>query len=408
MNTKQSISPALKIQITLFTLVRTSFSTANRMVYPFLSHFARGLGVTIGDMSLALTARSLMGVLSPFFSSLADRYNKRLGMLIGTALFTVGNGLVWIWPIFPVFVAALSISFLGVFIFVASTQAYMGDEVAYEQRGSMMAIVEFNWSLAFIAGVPLVGLLIAAKGWLAPFPLLTILGIVSLVAIIRIVPGGSKNENQTIGLKQNIGIIVHSKSAMAALAMAMAVTTGNEIVNLMFGVWLEDSYQLQIAALGAASIVIGCAEMLGEGVTAFVVDKVGKKRTVAITLILNMVVALIMPWIAHSVTGALIGLFLFYLSFETMIVSSLPIMTEILPSARATLMGLSVAAFSLGRAIGAAVAPLLYTFGFRANTMATFAMNLIAFYMLTRIQVSDKKAVTLPEDSSQQQKDELS
>ncbi|MEN6523006.1 MAG: MFS transporter, partial [Anaerolineaceae bacterium] len=281
-------------------------------------------------------------------------------------------------------------------------------EVAYEQRGSMMAIVEFNWSLAFIAGVPLVGLLIAAKGWLAPFPLLTILGIVSLVAIIRIVPGGSKNENQAIGLKQNIGIIVHSKSAMAALAMAMAVTTGNEIVNLMFGVWLEDSYQLQIAALGAASIVIGCAEMLGEGVTAFVVDKVGKKRTVAITLILNMVVALIMPWIAHSVTGALIGLFLFYLSFETMIVSSLPIMTEILPSARATLMGLSVAAFSLGRAIGAAVAPLLYTFGFRANTMATFAMNLIAFYMLTRIQVSDKKAVALPEDSSQQQKNELS
>jgi predicted MFS family arabinose efflux permease len=203
------------------------------------------------------------------------------------------------------------------------------------------------------------------------------------------------------GFKQNIGIVFHSKSAVAALVMAMAVTTGNEIVNLMFGVWLEDSYQLQIAALGAASIVIGSAEMLGEGVTAFIVDKVGKKRTVMITLVLNMVVALIMPWIAHSIIGALMGLFLFYLSFETMIVSSLPIMTEILPSARATLMGLSVGAFSLGRAIGAATAPILYTFGFRVNTIATIVMNILAFYMLTRIQVSDKKRETFPGGSDQ-------
>jgi predicted MFS family arabinose efflux permease len=361
------------------------------MFYPFLSHFARGLGVTIGDMSLALTARSMIGILSPLFSSLADRYNKRFGMLIGTALFTIGNGLVWIMPNFPIFVTAISVSFLGVFIFVASTQAFLGDEVAYEQRGSMMAIVEFNWSLAFIAGVPLIGLLIAAKGWLAPFPLLTILGFVCFVAVLRFVPGGSINATRASGFKQNIGIVFHSKSAVAALVMATAVTMGNEIVNLMFGVWLEDSYQLQIAALGAASIVIGSAEMLGEGVTAFIVDKVGKKRTVMITLILNMAVALIMPWIAHSIIGALIGLFLFYLSFETMIVSSLPIMTEILPSARATLMGLSVGAFSLGRAIGAATAPILYTLGFRVNTIATIVMNLLAFYMLTRIEVSDKK-----------------
>ncbi len=401
MKTRQTISSTMKIQITLFTLVRTIFSTSNRMFYPFLSHFARGMGVTIGEMSLALTARSMIGVLSPLFSSLADRYNKRLGMLIGTALFTFGNGLVWIMPSFKVFVVAISVSFLGVFIFVASTQAFMGDEVAYEQRGSMMAIVEFNWSLAFIAGVPLIGLLIAAKGWLAPFPLLTILGIICFVAVLRFVPGGSVNAIQTTGFKQNIGIVFHNKSALAALIMAMAVTAGNEIVNIVFGVWLEDSYQLQIAALGAASIVIGSAEMLGEGVTAFIVDKVGKKRTVMITLTLNMVVAVIMPWIAHSVIGALIGLFLFYLSFETMIVSSLPIMTEILPSARATLMGLSVGAFSLGRAVGAATAPILYTFGFRVNTIATIVMNLLAFYMLTCIQVSDKKRETLPGVSDQ-------
>ena len=119
---------------------------------------------------------------------------------------------------------------------------------------------------------------------------------------------------------------------------------------------------------------------------------------VVISLLLNMLVALSMPWIANSVAGALIGLFLFYITFETMIVSSLPIMTEILPSARATLMGLVIGAFSLGRAVGALLAPLLYVYGFRVNTFATILLNLVALYALTRIQVKPEGKKPFPKN----------
>ncbi len=387
---KQPISLDLKIQILLFTLIRTVFSTANRVVYPYLSYFARGMGVTIADISLALTARSMVGVISPLISSLADRYNKRFGMLIGIGLFTVGNSAIWLWPVFPVFVAGMSAAFLGVFVFVASTQAFIGDEVQYGQRGTMIAFVEMNWSLAFVAGVPLVGLLIAAHGWMAPFPLFTILGVASLAATWKMIPGGKPSVHQPLGLKQNLGTIFRSRSAVAALVVAIAITAANEVVNVMFGVWLEDSYKLQIAALGAASVVIGSSELCGEGLTALFTDRIGKKRMVVISLLLNLLVALCMPWIANGVAGALIGLFLFYITFETMMVSSLPIMTEILPSARATLMGLVIGAFSLGRAFGAILAPLLYTYGFRMNTIATIILNLVALYALTRIQVKSE------------------
>ena len=384
---KQPISFDLKMQILLFTVIRTVFSTANRVIYPYLSYFARGMGVTIGDISLALTARSMVGVISPFISSLADRYSKRVGMLVGVGLFTIGNGVIWLWPVFPVFVSGMSAAFLGVFVFVASTQAFIGDEVQYGQRGTMIAIVEINWSLAFVAGVPLVGLLIAAKGWMAPFPLFTLLGAASLATIWKLIPGGKAAAHLPLGLKQNLGTIFRSRSAVAALVVAIAITAANEVVNVMFGVWLEDSYKLQIAALGAASIVIGISELCGEGLTAFFADRIGKKRMVVTSLILKLLVALCMPWIANGVAGALIGLFLFYITFETMMVSSLPIMTEILPAARATLMGFIIGAFSLGRAIGAIFAPLLYTYGFRMNTFATILLNLAALYALTRIQV---------------------
>jgi len=47
-----------------------------------------------------------------------------------------------------------------------------------------------------------------------------------------------------------------------------ASTAANEQVNLVFGVWLQDSFGLKIAALGAASAVIGISEMSAEGLVA--------------------------------------------------------------------------------------------------------------------------------------------
>ena len=64
------------------------------MVYPFLSIFARGLGVDISTMSLLMTARSLIGVTSPLFAPIADRRGRKFGMLLGVIIFTLGVGLV--------------------------------------------------------------------------------------------------------------------------------------------------------------------------------------------------------------------------------------------------------------------------------------------------------------------------
>ncbi len=41
------------------------------------------------------------------------------------------------------------------------------------------------------------------------------------------------------------------------------MTTGNEIVNLVFGVWMEDAFQLKLAALGGASVILGVANLRG-------------------------------------------------------------------------------------------------------------------------------------------------
>ena len=127
----------------------------------------------------------------------------------------------------------------------------------------------------------------------------------------------------------------------------------------IFGVWLEDSFDLQIAALGAASAVIGLSELGGEGLVAAFVDRLGKPRAIGLGLAANCLAALALLFLGRTQAGALVGLFFFYITFEFTLVSIIPLMTELLPSARATLMAFNMAALSLGRALGDLLAPRL-------------------------------------------------
>ena len=373
-----------RLQILFFTAIHVVFNTMYRMVYPFLTVLAHGLGVDLTTISYALTARSIAGTLGPFAATMADRQGRRFGMLLGAALFTLGALVVVLWPTFPGLVIALVFTALGKSIFDPSLQAFLGDRIPYERRGRTIAITEFGWSLAFIAGVPLVGFLIAKSGWMAPFPLMTLLGAFIFIGLFWMLPKEMKSESDNRP-RNNLHLVLTSIPAMTGLAIGMFASGANEQVNLIFGVWLENSFGLQITALGLASAIIGVSELSSEGLVAVFVDRIGKARAVALGLAVNSLAALALPFIGRTEAGALVGLFFFYLSFEFTLVSSIPLMTELLPSARATLMAFNVAAISLGRAMGAFLAPRLYGTGFLAVAMGAIVFNLLALLAVSRL-----------------------
>jgi MFS transporter, DHA1 family, inner membrane transport protein len=374
-------------QAVLFAMTRMVLNTNTRMFYPFLAVFARGLGVDIAQISLAISARQLVGALNPFLASLVDLRGRKTGMLFGVGIFIFANVIVVIWPVYPIFFLTLILAMLGSFLAIFSIQAYIGDNVPYAQRGRVIAITEMGWSLSFILIIPIVGFLIARSGWLGPFPLMIGLGVAIFLLLARLVPPDPARTAAVNGIIGNFGFVIRSGPALAALAMGFLFTMANEVVNLMFGVWMEDSFSLQIMALGAASAVIGISELSGEGLTALLVDRLGKERSILTGLVLNGLSAAMLPLLGTSVAGGLTGLFFFYLTFEFTIVSSLPLLTEILPSARATLMGMYIAIFSLGRAVGAFIAPQLYLTGFWLNSVAALVLDILAILFLMRIRI---------------------
>lgn len=377
-------------RLAVFTLIRTALNTAHRMVYPFLASFARGLGVDLTLLSYLLTARAVVGTFGPFAAVLADKRGRRFGILFGVSLFTLGAALVALWPTFPAFAAALLLITFGKYIFDPSLIAWLGDRIPYERRGRVLAVTEFGWSLAFLIGVPLVGFLIARRGWDAPFQVFAVLGIVIFITLFLLLPGdrlpAGGGSSSPAASSSSFRLALTTPHVLAGLALGLFMSAANETVNLIFGVWLEDAFGLQIAALGAASAVIGLSELGGEGLVAAFVDRLGKPRAVALGLALNSLAALALPAVGRTQIGALTGLFFFYITFEFTLVSSIPLMSELLPSTRATVMALDVAALSLGRALGALVGPQFYRLDFLAVALGAVLFNLLALLALRTLR----------------------
>lgn len=383
-----SLKTSLNAQIVLFTFIRMVSSTAYRMVYPFLPAFRDGLGVPLETLARAIGTRSLVAAFfAPLLSSFAENRGRKFGMLLGMAIFITGAFIVVFWPTFYGFMLALIFTLVGKVTFDPSMQAYLGDRVPYQRRSFAITITELSWSGAFILGIPLIGWVISSTGWLAPFPLLAVLIFFSALLLAFQLPKDPVRPGQRSSLWANFGIIFRSRPALAAMGLTVFSCIANEFINLTFSVWMEDSFGLKLVALGGAAAVLGVAELSGEGLVALITDRLGKRRAIFIGLLVNSLAVVSLPFISASVVGVLAGLFFFYISFEFLIVSSIPLMTEVMPSARNTMMAGFFTAASVGRAFAGWSALNIYALGFIAIVIATVLFNALAIVSIRGLHI---------------------
>jgi len=380
-------SPSLPLQLLVFTTARMIINSGYRMVYPFLPVIARGLGVSLSDLALAVTARSSLGLASPFLGSFADSVGRRRAMVFGLLLFGGSLLIVGVWPTLPALFVSLILSATAKMIVDPAVGAYLGDRVPYSRRGLAMALSEVSWSGAFLLGVPLAGWLIARAGWNSPFILFALFGLGSAALLGRIVPSDAPAPHEQSPLRESFRLALRSRAALAGLAVGLLISISNELVNIVFGAWLEGGFGLQVAALGAASAVIGVAELSGEGLVAGLSDRLGKRRAVALGIAANAAVCLALEALGRSLPGALVGLFLFYITFEFALVSLIPLMSELVPAPRATTLAASSGSHSAGRALGALAGPVLFAGGLlggglMANAVAAAAFDGLALIVL--------------------------
>ena len=389
---------SLAFDVGLLTVLRAILQTITRMIYPFLAVFARGMGVGITAITTALGISMLTSLLGPVLAPLSDRYGRRTGILLGVSIFTLSAGLVVVFPGFPAFAVSLFLGNLAINIFLPAVFAFLSDRTSYERRGLVMGIFEISWAACFILMVPLMGILIQNFGWQSAFAGLTLMGAVSIFIVLAFIPSTRPPRRSNLDGNIHLRSIFTSRSAVLLLVFGLFFACENEMVSVMFGVWIEDTFALQVAALGAASAVIGLSELGGEGLSAGITDRFGKERTIALGLVINCAAILTLPLLQHTISGALAWLFMIYFSFELAMVSSISLASEVMPQMRATLLAAYIASHAVARMLGDMLGPQLYAQGFWLNALACLVLNIVALVVLRFIRV-EKSPVGVPAPS---------
>jgi predicted MFS family arabinose efflux permease len=372
-------------RIAWLTIARLLINTGLRLVYPFLPVLARGVDRPVADLSRLLALRGAAGLLGPLLGPIADRHDRRKVLVVGMLIFALGMLAVAIRPDYWMLALSLVLVALAKIIFDPAMQAMVADEVAYARRGVALAATELSWAGAFLIGAPIVGWLIArgpwrlgafASGpaWTRPFLIMGMAALVVAMLLWRRIPARAAIEPDAgwISPLTAVGRLRRPEVAAAA-GFVGVIMLANEMVFVVYGSWLDQTYGLQITSIGLTVMVIGGAELLGEAMVGWIVDRAGKLKVVVgmslgAAAFMLLCAAFLGPlrdtgWLGPPWLAPLLALGGAFLCFEMAYVGSLPLLSELDPGARATIMSLVVAAMSLGRMGGALLGPTLWSVG---------------------------------------------
>ena len=353
-------------------------NTAFRFVYPFLPAIARGLGVPLEQAAYLISARHIAGLATPAVARVVGRGERRHRLIVtGLLLFIAGSAVTAATSAYVGALIGFALIGLAKPVFDVSSQAYVADRVPYEKRARYLAVFEFTWAGALLIGAPATGWLISSTDWVAPFWVFGVLTVIALVLLPRFIDADHPV------LETRHGRARFNRSGLAFLFVAGFFALASEMIIVVFGAWLENSFGLSLVALSGVAFLIGASELAGEGATFAFTDRIGKRRAVLIGLAVSaMGFALLIPARGEMGLGlAFLAIALF--GFEFTIVSSIPLASELVPSARARYLAWMVVAMSLARGLGAAVGPNLFdAFGLPGPALAAVFADIIAAVVL--------------------------
>jgi len=367
-------------------LCRLLLNTARRFAYPFAPVLSRGLDVPLTAVTSLIAVNQATAILGVALGPFSDRFGYRRMLIAGMAMLAFGMLTAGIWPGYYTVMAALFLAGLGKCVFDPAIQAYVSRKVDYRKRGMAIGFLETSWAGSTLIGIPIVAILISQIDWRAPFYLLGGLGLVGILALIIIFPSNRRVTAavpNTSTMWQAWPQLVKNRSALGALVYAFLISVANDNLFVVYGAWLEQSFQVSIMILGIGTAVIGVAELCGEGLTVIISDRIGLRRSVVLGLVLTIACYGLIPLCKQNLLVALGGIFMLFLVFEFAIVTSMSLCTEILPGYRATMMSAFFAAAGAGRVLGALLGGYFWTAGGIWMTgLVSSGITLLAFLSL--------------------------
>jgi predicted MFS family arabinose efflux permease len=366
-----------------FALVAAGRFVSNvgiRSVYPFLPTIADGLGISLTALGAALALRELVGIATPLYGGLIDRSHLGTAMALGLALIALAATGAAASAGVVQFTIALGVMSIGKNVFDVAATAWIARGVPYAVRGRAIGIVELTWAGSFLIAMPVLALVIRAGTWRSAMLLIALIVVPITAATRRVIADVAADTPMTTP-----GAAARFALLAAPVGVMVAIGIGPQAILVSFASWLEDTHGFTVASLGLTAFLLGAAELIGTLSSIRFSDRLGKRTCVLIGGLAMVPALAILPAGAISPLIAMALLCVVFALFEFMLVSFLPLFSELDPGARATVMAWVFGAFGAGHAIGATIGAGLYEWAGIAGTVvlsgAAFAVAMVIVFV---------------------------
>lgn len=369
---------------------RLVVDTGLQLFNPFLPILAEGLGVSIVTLGRLVSLRTAVGIVAPLFGTFADRLGYRFILRVELLLAIVGFVLVGASNNVWMAAAGMVVLGAGLTSFTPTLHAFLSERLPWNRRGRGLAIVEYAWALAGIAGLFLMGFVIEFAGWRAPFFILA-----AGLAVAWVVFGRLRGAGRPTGvaprMRQAWGKVIrnffdlgaNARSAWSNMLLSGFIGFAGINVFIVHGAWLNRHYGLKTTQLGTVALVLGVADLAGSGLASLIVDRIGKRRSVLLGASSALLSFLFLPQFDVSAALVIGGLALSRFAFEFSVVSNIALLSEQVPAQRGKVLSQGAMVMLAGFSLGSLVGPWLFErFGVEPWSWASAAAMAVALALL--------------------------
>ncbi|MDA0373405.1 MAG: MFS transporter [Planctomycetota bacterium] len=308
-------------------------------------YLEQALGLAKPELGALGAAAGLAGTVAALLlGPTVDRLGRRPPLLAGTAAFLVASLGYFVAGSFASLIAIRVATGFAAGVVLTSASSAVADLIPYERRGFAMGIVTGAILLAVPLGMPVALLFAEAGHWRGIFALQVAAAVVTLVALVRVLPEGlgkgSGGESQWTVLRH---------PGVAPALGSMVLYNGAFFASMQFlGTWLDEVGILAKASQGGMWITLGLVSAVGGMGLTKVADRIGKRAFVLLaTAIVGgglVMLARVEDMSMLVIVGVPVGIVSAARSGAL-----LALVSELVPQgSRGTLMGVRTAAVTLG------------------------------------------------------------
>jgi PAT family beta-lactamase induction signal transducer AmpG len=354
--------------------------------------YLQSYGLGLDRIGLIGSIAMIPFVLKIFFGLLSDKVSffqlghRKPYILIGLSIQIIGLLVVnFINPATNFFLFALNAFLLmaGMALYDTCTDGLALDTTAPKDEGKIQGIMVAGRALGMVLISGILGLLVDKISWSAGFIALAILTAIPIPMVLK-----TKEAEKSVDKQFKWGAFKEFKK-FSIIALGLLGALYSLIINgtsQLVNPFLEQKFSISYTTAGVIASVLGIGIVAGSLLGGKLVDRIGQKRSVQLSLLVTLLAVAVLSLITTPAT-AWILVFIFGVAFglyETVYFAIAMRETNI--SIAATMFSILMAVANLGTGIGLALSgSLAEGLGYQKTFLILALMNLLALPLLPAI-----------------------